>query len=212
MTDNFSIITTLLCGDKYQWFYKNLITRQDILRFIIHLRINEWRYDPSCSYHENPLFLLEDVMAIMRIEINPIGIVRSPYATMADAPHQGRFSDQESEIIIDEAYSIGLTDIEHHPHLIVLSWLDRAERNTLTAIPPHDLHHREHGVFATRSPHRPNPIGLCVVDLIKRNGRTLRVRGLDVIDGTPVLDIKPFSRGIDCVPDKQRKPITKNER
>lgn len=55
------------------------------------------------------------------MDLKPIGIIRSPYATMADAPHQGRFSDQESEIIIDEAYSIGLTDIEHHPHLIELS-------------------------------------------------------------------------------------------
>jgi formylmethanofuran dehydrogenase subunit E len=146
-------------------------------------------------------------MPAMPMDLKPIGIIRSPYATMADAPHQGRFSDQESEIIIDEAYSTGLTDVEHHPHLIVLSWLDRAERNTLTAIPPHDPHHREHGVFATRSPHRPNPIGLCVVELIGRNGRTLRVRGLDALNGTPVLDIKPFSRGIDCVPGKRRGPV-----
>jgi tRNA-Thr(GGU) m(6)t(6)A37 methyltransferase TsaA len=138
------------------------------------------------------------------MELQQIGIIRSPYTTMADAPHQGRFSDQESEVVIDKAYSGGLRDIEHHPHLIVLSWFDRAERNTLTAIPPHDPQQREHGVFATRSPHRPNPIGFCVVDLIERKNNILRVRGLDAINGTPVIDIKPFSRGIDCVPDKQR--------
>jgi formylmethanofuran dehydrogenase subunit E len=118
---------------------------------------------------------------------------------MSDAPHQGQFSDQESEIVIDEAYRRGLRDIEHHPHLIVLCWFDRADRTALTATPPHLQ--TEHGVFATRSPNRPNPIGFCVVDLIERKGRILRVRGLDAIDGTPVLDIKPYSRGIDCIPE-----------
>jgi tRNA-Thr(GGU) m(6)t(6)A37 methyltransferase TsaA len=118
---------------------------------------------------------------------------------MSDAPHQGQFSDQESEIVIDEAYRRGLRHIEHHPHLIVLCWFDRADRTALTATPPHLQ--TEHGVFATRSPNRPNPIGFCVVDLIERKGRILRVRGLDAIDGTPVLDIKPYSRGIDCIPE-----------
>jgi tRNA (adenine37-N6)-methyltransferase len=140
---------------------------------------------------------------VIHINPKPIGFVRSPYTTMADAPHQGRFSDQESDIVIYHAFGAGLRGIEHHPNLIVLSWFDRAERNRLTAIPPHDPQQREQGVFATRSPNRPNPIGFCVVDLIERNGRILRVRGLDAIDGTPVLDIKPYSHGIDCVPDSR---------
>ena len=134
----------------------------------------------------------------MRMDLKPIGFVRSPYKTMSAAPHQGRDSEQESEIVIDEAYVPGLKDVEHHPHLIVLCWFDRADRSKLTATPPHLS--TEHGVFATRSPHRPNPIGFCVVDLIERHGRVLRVRGLDAIHGTPVLDIKPYSFGIDCVP------------
>jgi len=137
------------------------------------------------------------------MDLKPIGFVRSPYKTMSEAPHQGRDSDQESEIVIDEEYVPGLKDVDHHPHLIVLCWFDRADRARLTATPPHLS--TEHGVFATRSPHRPNPIGFCIVDLLRRNGRTLRVRGLDAVDGTPVLDIKPYSRGIDCVPGSKSK-------
>jgi formylmethanofuran dehydrogenase subunit E len=142
----------------------------------------------------------------MRMDLRPIGFVRSPYKTLSEAPHQGRDSDQESEIVIDEEYVTGLKDIDYHPHLIVLCWFDRADRARLTATPPHLS--TEHGVFATRSPNRPNPIGLCIVDLLKRDGRTLRVRGLDALDGTPVLDIKPYSRGIDCVPGSKSKSDT----
>lgn len=142
-------------------------------------------------------------MGIMRMDLRPIGFVRSPYKSMSEAPHQGRDSDRESEIVIDEEYVPGLKDVNHHPHLIVLCWFDRADRARLTATPPHLS--TEHGVFATRSPHRPNPIGFCVVDLLKREGRTLRVRGLDAVDRTPVLDIKPYSRRIDCVPGSKSK-------
>jgi len=138
---------------------------------------------------------------MMSMDLRPIGCVHSPYTTMSDAPHQGRDSDQASEIVIDEQYAAGLRDVEHHPHLIVLCWFDRADRSKLTATPPHLS--TEHGVFATRSPHRPNPIGFCVVDLIRRDGRTLHVQGLDAINNTPVLDIKPYSRGIDYVPGKK---------
>ena len=135
-----------------------------------------------------------------RIDLKPIGFVRSPWKTIAQAPHQGRDSDQESEIVISEEYVPGLRDVEHHPHLIVLCWFDRADRSSLAATPPRLT--TEHGVFATRSPNRPNPIGFSVVDLIGRDGPVLRVRGLDAIDGTPVLDIKPYFRGIDCIQDR----------
>ncbi len=115
----------------------------------------------------------------MTMDLRPIGFVRSPYPAMSDAPHQGRESEQESEIVIDEQFAAGLRDIEHHPHLIVLCWFDRADRSKLTATPPHLS--TGHGVF----------------------GRVLRVRGLDAINMTPVLDIKPYSRGIDCVQEKK---------
>ena len=135
------------------------------------------------------------------MDIRPIGYVRSPYKEQKDAPRQGRFSDVISEIVIDDAYLPGLRDVETKKHLIVLSWFDRSDRSTLVATPPSDR--VEHGVFATRSPNRPNPIGLCLVDLLGRDGPVLRVRGLDALDNTPVIDIKPYSAEIDCVKDGQ---------
>jgi tRNA (adenine37-N6)-methyltransferase len=138
---------------------------------------------------------------VMNYQINPIGIVHSPYKTRKEAPHQGRFSDTVSEIEIFDAYAKGLRDVENHPHLVVLSWFDRSDRTALSATPPHTG--VEHGVFATRSPERPNPIGLCVVELLERNGTKLAVRGLDSMDGTPVIDIKPYSPGIDCIKGRE---------
>ena len=133
----------------------------------------------------------------MHFTIRPIGYVRSPYKEKKDAPRQGRLSDMVSEIVIDEKYLSGLDDVEKKSHLIILSWFDRADRTMLRATPPHDP--VEHGVFATRSPNRPNPVAFSVVDLIEREGNVLRVRGLDALDGTPVVDIKPYSPEIDCV-------------
>jgi tRNA (adenine37-N6)-methyltransferase len=131
------------------------------------------------------------------MELVPIGVIHSPYRVKGDAPHQGRLSPTTSEIEIFPEFAEGLKDVAERPHLIVLYWLDRADRGTLTAIPPHS--NEEHGVFATRSPDRPNPIGLAVVDLLGIEGDRLIVRGLDAFDGTPVLDIKPYSPEIDCV-------------
>ena len=131
------------------------------------------------------------------LELVPIGVIHSPYRKKGDAPHQGRLSPTTSEIEIFPDYADGLKDIAERPHLIILYWLDRADRHTLTAIPPHSR--KEHGVFATRSPNRPNPIGLAVIDLLGINGERLIARGLDVFEGTPVLDIKPYSPEIDCI-------------
>lgn len=90
-------------------------------------------------------------------------------------------------------------DLDQCTHIIALYWLDRANRKALRAIPPHDG--RVHGVFATRSPDRPNPIAFSVAELISVEGRKLRVRGLDALNGTPLIDIKPYSSEIDCVPN-----------
>jgi len=133
----------------------------------------------------------------MNFEIRPIGHVQSPYKERMDAPRQGRLSDTVSKIVIDEQYLPGLEDIEKKTHLIILSWFDRADRTMLRATPPHER--IEHGVFATRSPNRPNPVAFSVVDLLGREGNTLFVRGLDALDGTPVVDIKPYSPDTDCV-------------
>ncbi|MDI3502212.1 MAG: tRNA (adenine37-N6)-methyltransferase [Archaeoglobi archaeon] len=133
----------------------------------------------------------------MEFSVKPIGVIRSPYKEKSDAPHQGRFSKEIFEIEVFPEFEEGLKDVETCSHLIVLYWLHKADRNKLIAIPPHDK--REHGVFATRSPHRPNPIGFAVVELVERDGRILKVRGLDALDGTPVIDIKPYSSAVDCV-------------
>ena len=131
----------------------------------------------------------------MTIELNPIGYVRSPYQKHGDAPRQGRLSDTVSEIVIDPAFRYGLFGLEKKKHLLVLSWFDRADRRTLRAIPPQDT--VERGVFAIRSPDRPNPISLCLVDLLEIHDGVLRVRGLDAFDGTPVIDIKPYLEDLD---------------
>jgi formylmethanofuran dehydrogenase subunit E len=130
-------------------------------------------------------------------ELHPIGTIHSPYRKRGDAPRQGRLSGTESTIEVFPEYAEGLQDIELNAHLITLYWFDRSDRTLLKATPPGSG--LEHGVFATRSPERPNPIGFAVVDLIRRDGTQLVVRGLDAFDGTPLLDLKPYHRNLDCV-------------
>ncbi|WP_366518438.1 tRNA (N6-threonylcarbamoyladenosine(37)-N6)-methyltransferase TrmO [Methanocalculus alkaliphilus] len=129
------------------------------------------------------------------VGLRPIGIVRSAYKVQADAPRQGRTEPVESIIEIYPDYEAGLESVSSSRHLFILSWFDRSSRDVLSVERPEWPKPR--GVFATRSPNRPNPIGLSLVDLIGIEGRVLRVRGLDALDGTPVLDIKPYSAGID---------------
>lgn len=131
----------------------------------------------------------------MKIELHPIGFIRSPYRERGDAPRQGRLSDTVSEIVIDPAYEEGLFRVGEKTHLFVLCWFDRADRERLRVTPPKNP--VEHGVFATRSPDRPNPVSISVVDLLGIKGCVLSVRGLDALDGTPVIDIKPFVPDID---------------
>ena len=135
----------------------------------------------------------------MHFVVKPIGVIRSPYKDVSEAPYQGRFSNDVCEIEIFEEFEEGLKDVETCSHIIVLYWLDKAKRDVLRARPPHNG--MIHGVFATRSPHRPNPIGFAVVELVERMGRILKIRGLDAIDGTPVIDIKPYFPQIDCIPN-----------
>jgi tRNA-Thr(GGU) m(6)t(6)A37 methyltransferase TsaA len=130
------------------------------------------------------------------IELHPVGHVRSPYTAKGDAPRQGRLSDTIAEIVIDEKYLPALWQIEGRKHLWILCWFDRADRSVLRAIPPGTS--AEKGVFAIRSPDRPNPVSLCLVDLLEAEGNILKVRGLDAFDGTPVIDIKVYAADIDC--------------
>ncbi|OPX64066.1 MULTISPECIES: tRNA (N6-threonylcarbamoyladenosine(37)-N6)-methyltransferase TrmO [unclassified Methanoregula] len=136
------------------------------------------------------------------IELHPVGVVRSPYKTRKDAPRQGRLSDTVSEIVIDDQYAPALWQIEGRKHLWILCWFDRADRTILRAVPPGTK--EEKGVFAIRSPDRPNPVAICMVDLLEVRDGVLTVRGLDALDGTPVIDIKVFSPEIDCVQNSGR--------
>ncbi|MDH7510786.1 MAG: tRNA (N6-threonylcarbamoyladenosine(37)-N6)-methyltransferase TrmO [Methanolinea sp.] len=129
------------------------------------------------------------------LELVPIGHVRSPYHERKDAPRQGRLAPVVSEIVIRPEFEDGLFRLEEKKHIFVLCWFDRADRTRLRAVPPHDP--VERGVFATRSPDRPNPVSLSLVDLVSINGGVLTVRGLDALDGTPVIDIKPYAEEVD---------------
>jgi tRNA (adenine37-N6)-methyltransferase len=125
----------------------------------------------------------------------PIGHVRSPYQSTQQVP-KGFDAKHDVEGILEilPQFEAGLTDVEGFSHLIVLWVFDRAEGFELLATPPTD--NRQHGVFATRSPQRPNPIGLTVVELLRRQKTFLHVRGVDMLDGTPILDLKPYLSSI----------------
>lgn len=129
------------------------------------------------------------------ILMRAIGFVRSPYSDTAQVP-KGFGATHEAEGVIEvlPEYELGLTDIEGFSHLYVVWVFDRSEGYELLGTPPTDT--QPHGVFATRSPRRPNPIGLTVVRLVGRDGPKLQVAGLDMLDGTPILDIKPYLSSI----------------
>jgi tRNA-Thr(GGU) m(6)t(6)A37 methyltransferase TsaA len=129
------------------------------------------------------------------MELMPIGIIRSPFETVGQAPYQGCESEETSEIEVFGECGEGLTGIDGFSHLIVLYWCHKSVGFSLFVQTPWDP--TPHGVFATRSPRRPNPLGLSVVRLMAREGNVLKVKELDAIDGTPVLDIKPYVPRID---------------
>jgi tRNA-Thr(GGU) m(6)t(6)A37 methyltransferase TsaA len=125
------------------------------------------------------------------ISMQAIGVVRSPYSETNQIPKGfGATHEAEGILEIDPEFEQGLADIEGFSHLFVLWVFDRSEGYELLTTPPTDI--RPHGVFATRSPYRPNPIGLTVVQVLRREGRRLHVSGVDMLDGTPILDIKPY--------------------
>jgi tRNA-Thr(GGU) m(6)t(6)A37 methyltransferase TsaA len=121
----------------------------------------------------------------------PIGVVRTPFAETSQIPKGcGAEHTAEGVIEIREDLVEGLADVEGFSHLFVIWVFDRQKDVVLTVTPPNDT--RPHGVFATRAPVRPTPVGLTVVSLLRREGARLSVRGVDMLDATPVLDIKPY--------------------
>jgi tRNA-Thr(GGU) m(6)t(6)A37 methyltransferase TsaA len=129
------------------------------------------------------------------LTMQPIGTVRSPYTQSSQIPKgPGARHLADGVLELRPELEAGLRDIEGFSHLYILWLFDRVDGVDLVAHPPTD--DRPHGVFATRSPRRPNPIGLTVVELIGRDGPRLRVRGVDMLDGSPILDIKPYLSSI----------------
>jgi len=130
------------------------------------------------------------------VRLRPIGVVHSPFRVREDVDPRrnsspGGFSDVHGEIEIDPAYAAGLKDISGLSHLIVIFAFHKSGPGHLLVKPPFET--RRRGVFSTRSPHRPNPVGMTVVRLLGRRGNILKVSGVDMLDGTPVLDIKPYT-------------------
>jgi len=125
----------------------------------------------------------------------PIGYVRSPYSETSQVPKGlGAKHDTDGDLEILPEFEAGLTDIEGFSHLIIVWTFDRSQGFELYGKTPTDG--LSHGVFATRSPRRPNPIALTTVELLRREGPVLHVRGIDMLDGTPILDIKPYLSNI----------------
>ncbi|MBN2042415.1 MAG: tRNA (N6-threonylcarbamoyladenosine(37)-N6)-methyltransferase TrmO [Candidatus Aenigmarchaeota archaeon] len=126
------------------------------------------------------------------MKLKPIGVIHSPYKSLSEAPFQGKGI---SRIEIFQDYLEGLKDIETFSHLHVFYWMDKSEGFSLSVKTPWDPD--SHGLFSTRTPNRPNPIGYSVAMLVRREGNVLVVEGLDAIEGTPVIDIKPYVPKID---------------
>jgi len=124
------------------------------------------------------------------IVIKPIGIIHTPYKTTKEIPCQGYRSKEIGEIEVFNEYGEGLTDIEGFSHIVVLYSFHKSEPYTLLVKP--FLDDRLRGLFATRAPKRINPIGLSVVKLLERKGNILRITEVDMLDGTPLIDIKPY--------------------
>ena len=129
--------------------------------------------------------------------VRPVGSVRSPLVDLDAAPCQGDEGAPEAELVVDDQFVAGLAGIQPGDELLVLTWLDRASRDVLSVHPRGDPDRPEQGVFSTRSPHRPNPIGLHRVVVVAIAEPVIRVRDLEAVDGTPVIDIKPVLGPLD---------------
>jgi tRNA-Thr(GGU) m(6)t(6)A37 methyltransferase TsaA len=128
-----------------------------------------------------------------------IGRIRTPWTTREQCPKNARESDAPCTIEVDARYAAALKDVETSSHLLVLYWMDKARRDLVLQAPRH--YEAQRGTFALRSPVRPNPIAASVVRLMQVDGTRLSVVGLDCLDGTPLLDIKPYFASTDAVPD-----------
>jgi len=124
------------------------------------------------------------------IVLEPIGIIRTPFHSTDEAPHLGSEAGIEGELVVDPRYRDAMFGLEAGRKVLILYWLHLADRGRLQVHPRGDRTRPLRGVFSTRSPHRPNPIGADLVEILEIRGTTIRVKGLDALDGTLLLDIK----------------------
>ena len=130
----------------------------------------------------------------------PIGLIRSPFTRKDQTPIQPYRSQAAGQVMLLPDYEGGLDGLEDFSHVILLYFFHNAEPGYDLVVTPY-LDSEPHGLFATRYPRRPNPIGLSVVRLVRREGHVLHVDGIDVLDGTPLLDIKPYVPPFDAFPE-----------
>ena len=128
-----------------------------------------------------------------------IGRLRTPWIERQHCPKNARESDAVCTVELDPRWTAALKDVESCSHLVLLYWMDRAPRNLVLQVPGH--YGTQRGTFALRSPARPNPIAMSVVKLLRVDDGRLSVSGLDCLDGTPLLDIKPYFASTDAVPE-----------
>jgi len=137
--------------------------------------------------------------AAKEMRLKAIGVIHSPFREPGDVPRGKELRESESRIEVYPEYEEGLKDVEGFSHLLILYWMHRAHHVSLLAKPR--LDDRKRGLFATKAPHRPNPLGLTLVRLVKVKGNILIVKGLDTINQTPLIDIKPY---ISSLEEKQK--------
>ncbi|MEN6441233.1 MAG: tRNA (N6-threonylcarbamoyladenosine(37)-N6)-methyltransferase TrmO [Syntrophobacter sp.] len=125
-----------------------------------------------------------------QLTIKPIGYIRSPITVKDLAPKMGSEESVIGELVIDSSYADALVGLEPGQKILILYWMDKAERDTLQVHPRRDYSRPIRGVFSTRSPDRPNPIAIDTVEILEINGMVLKVRGIDALDQTPLVDIK----------------------
>ncbi|MHA2601972.1 MAG: tRNA (N6-threonylcarbamoyladenosine(37)-N6)-methyltransferase TrmO [Candidatus Thorarchaeota archaeon SMTZ1-83] len=135
----------------------------------------------------------------MEINIRPIGRIKTPFESGKWIPIQSSKSDVLGEVIIKEEFIDGLDSLDLFSHVILVYWFHRASPLKLRVVPYLDKNER--GLFSTRSPSRPNPVGISIVELIKIEGNRIFFRGADMLDGSPLIDIKPFVPEFDCRSD-----------
>jgi tRNA-Thr(GGU) m(6)t(6)A37 methyltransferase TsaA len=133
---------------------------------------------------------MEDCMS--EIELKPIGKVSSSLKSLDAAPRQADEGAPEAWLVFEPEVAAGLRNIRPGDELVLITWLDRARRDVLTVHPRGDVSRPAEGVFSTRSPHRPNPLGLHDVKVTAVEGARLRVSSLEALDGTPIIDVKPI--------------------